>query len=320
MTRSKIVLTRRLPPDVEERATRDYDAVLNPEDKIHSIGEVLALAEGADALLICSSEKFNADAFARLPQSVKIVSTFSVGLDHLDLDAARARGVRIGNTPDAVTVATAEIAMLCMLGAARRSYEGQKMLRAREWVGWHSTQLLGRRLDKKRLGIFGMGKIGRALAQRARGFDMTIHYHNRNRLSPELEQGATYHDTLESLLTVSDVISLNAPATPETKSILNAETITKLPHGAIVVNTARGDLIDDEPLIAALKSGQVAYAGLDVFSGEPRINDGYYDLPNTFLLPHMGSATIEARNEMGFAALDNIDAVLAGREPPYPVV
>lgn len=320
MTRRKIVLTRRLPADVQERASRDYDAVLNPEDKIYSIDEVLALAEGADGLLICSSEKFNADAFARLPQSVKIVSTFSVGLDHLDVGAAKARGVRVGNTPDAVTVATAEIAMLCMLGAARRSWEGQKMLRDREWVGWHSTQLLGRRLDKKRLGIFGMGKIGRALAQRARGFEMEIHYHNRSRLSPDLEQGAIYHDTLDSLLAVSDVISLNAPATPETKSILNAETIAKLPRGAIVVNTARGDLIDDEPLIAALKSGQVAYAGLDVFRGEPRINDGYYDLPNTFLLPHMGSATIEARNEMGFAALDNIDAVLAGREPPYPVV
>lgn len=320
MTRRKIVLTRRLPADVQERASRDYDAVLNPEDKIYSIDEVLALAEGADGLLICSSEKFNADAFARLPQSVKIVSTFSVGLDHLDVGAAKARGVRVGNTPDAVTVATAEIAMLCMLGAARRSWEGQKMLRDREWVGWHSTQLLGRRLDKKRLGIFGMGKIGRALAQRARGFEMEIHYHNRSRLSPDLEQGAIYHDTLDSLLAVSDVISLNAPATPETKSILNAGTIAKLPRGAIVVNTARGDLIDDEPLIAALKSGQVAYAGLDVFRGEPRINDGYYDLPNTFLLPHMGSATIEARNEMGFAALDNIDAVLAGREPPYPVV
>jgi lactate dehydrogenase-like 2-hydroxyacid dehydrogenase len=320
LTRRKIVLTRRLPVDVQERASRDYDAVLNLEDKLYSMDEVLALADGADALLICSSEKFNADAFARLPQSVKIVSTFSVGLDHLDIAAAKARGVRVGNTPDAVTVATAEIAMLCMLGAARRAWEGQKMLRDREWVGWHSTQLLGRRLDKKRLGIFGMGKIGRALAQRARGFEMEIHYHNRSRLAPELEQGAVYHDTLDSLLAVSDVISLNAPATPETKSILNADTIAKLPRGAIVVNTARGDLIDDEPLIAALKSGQVAYAGLDVFRGEPRINDGYYDLPNTFLLPHMGSATIEARNEMGFAALDNIDAVLAGREPPYPVV
>lgn len=314
------MLTRRLPPAVEARASRDYDAILNPEDRILPMDEILSRAEGIDALLICSSEKFTADAFARLPQSVKIVSTFSVGLDHIDVAAAKARGVRIGNTPDAVTVATAEIAMLCMLGAARRAWEGQKMVRDRQWHGWHSTQLLGRRLDNKRLGIFGMGKIGQAVAKRARGFDMEIHYHNRRRLTPAEEQGAIFHDSLESLLAVSDVLSINAPSTPETQGMLNAAAIARLPKGAIVVNTARGDLIVDEDLIAALKSGQVAYAGLDVFKGEPRINEGYYDLPNTFLLPHMGSATVEARDEMGFAALDNIDAVLAGREPPYPVV
>jgi len=319
-SRRKIVLTRQLPPRVEERASRDYEAVLNPEDRLLSTDEVLALAEGADALLICSSEKFRADVFPRLPQSVKIISTFSVGLDHIDVEAAKARGVRIGNTPDAVTIATAEIAMLLILGAARRAWEGQKMVRDREWHGWHSMQLLGRRLDNKRLGIFGMGKIGRALAKRARGFDMEIHYHNRRRLSRSEELGAIYHESLDSLLAVSDVLSLNAPSTPETQSLLNASAIAKLPAGAMVVNTARGDLVVDEDLIPALKSGRVAYAGLDVFRGEPRINDGYYDLPNTFLLPHMGSATIEARDEMGFAALDNIDAVLAGREPPYPVV
>ena len=320
MTRRKIILTRRLPPRVEERAVRDYDAILNPEDRILPMNELLAMADGMDALLIGSSEKFNAAALARLPRSVKILATFSAGLDHIDIAAAKARGVRIGNTPDAVTVATAEIAVLCMLGAARRSWEGQKMLRDREWVGSHSTQLLGRRLDNKRLGIFGMGKIGQAVAKRARGFDMTIHYHNRSRLTPAEEQGATYHDSLDSLLAVSDVLSINAPSTPQTQGVLNASAIAKMPYGAIVVNTARGDLVVDEDLIAALKSGQIAYAGLDVFRGEPRINEAYYDLPNTFLLPHMGSATIEARDEMGFAALDNIDAVLAGKEPPFRVV
>jgi lactate dehydrogenase-like 2-hydroxyacid dehydrogenase len=314
------MLTRRLPPDVEARASRDYDATLNKDDRILPMDEILAMAGDMDALLICSSEKFNADAIARLPANVKILSTFSVGLDHLDVAAAKAKGVRIGNTPDAVTVATAEIAMLCMLGAARRSWEGQKMVRDREWVGWHSTQLLGRRLDNKRLGIFGMGKIGQALAKRARGFDMVIHYHNRRRLTPQEEQGAVYHDSVDSLLAVSDVLSINAPSTKETQGMFNAAAFAKMPDGAIVVNTARGDLIVDDDLIAALKSGKVAYAGLDVFKGEPRIHEGYYDLPNTFLLPHMGSATVEARNEMGFAALDNIDAVLAGREPPYPVV
>jgi lactate dehydrogenase-like 2-hydroxyacid dehydrogenase len=270
--------------------------------------------------MICSSEKMTRDVIMRMPASVKIVSTFSAGLDHIDLGAARERGLRIGNTPDAVTIATAEIAMLLILTAARRATEGQAMVRNREWTGWHTLQLLGRRLDGKRLGIFGMGKIGQALAKRARGFDMVIHYHNRNRLPPEQEFGAIYHDSFESLASVSDVLSLNAPATPETKFILNSAAIAWLPEGAIVVNTARGDLVVDDDLIAALKSGRVAAAGLDVFMGEPRINEGYYDLPNAFLLPHLGSATVEARNEMGFAALDNIDAVLSGREPPYGVV
>jgi lactate dehydrogenase-like 2-hydroxyacid dehydrogenase len=181
-------------------------------------------------------------------------------------------------------------------------------------------QLIGRRLDGKRLGIYGMGKIGQALAKRARGFDMEIHYHNRRRLSPAEEQGAVYHPTLDSLLAVSDVFSINAPSTAESRGVINAETLAKLPSGAIVVNTARGDLVNDADLIAALKSGQVGYAGLDVFAGEPNIHPGYFELENVFLLPHMGTSVIEARDEMGFAALDNIDAVLAGREPPSPVV
>ena len=304
---------------MEERATRDYDALLNPEDRILDADGLISAAQGADALLICSSEKLTRDVIGRLPASVKIASTFSAGLDHIDTEAAREKGLIIGNTPDAVTIATAEIAMLLVLGAARRAPEGEAMIRDRQWSGWHSMLLLGRRLDGKRLGIFGMGKIGQALAKRARGFEMMIHYHNRRRLPAEEEFGAVYHESFESLLAVSDVLSLNAPSTPETQSVLNAASIAHLPQGAIVVNTARGDLIVDEDLLAALKSGRVAYAGLDVFRGEPRINEGYYTVPNAFLLPHVGSATIEARNEMGFAALDNIDAVLNGREPPYRV-
>lgn len=318
--RQRIVLTRRYPPLVEQRAARDYDAVLNPDDRVLSAEELLERADGAAALFICGSEKITRDVVNRMPASVKIISTFSAGLDHIDLEAARERGLRIGNTPDAVTVATAEIAMLLILAAARRATEGQAMVRDREWSGWHTMQLLGRRLDGKRLGILGMGKIGRTLAKMARGFDMVIHYHNRSRLPEELELGATYHSSVASLLRVSDVLSLNAPSTPETQSLLDAEAIAKLPEGAIVVNTARGDLVVDDDLIAALKSGRVAAAGLDVYRGEPRIHPGYYELRNAFLLPHLGSATIEARNEMGFAALDNIDAVLAGREPPYGVV
>jgi lactate dehydrogenase-like 2-hydroxyacid dehydrogenase len=278
--RQKIVLTRRLPPAVEERAVRDYDAVLNPDDRILGAEGLIRAAEGAEALLICGSEKLTREVIGRLPSSVKIASTFSAGLDHIDLEAAREKGLRIGNTPDAVTIATAEIAMLLVLGAARRAPEGEALIRNREWVGWGATMLLGSRLDGKILGIYGMGKIGQALAKRARGFDMVIHYHNRRRLPAEEELGAVYHESLDSLLAVSQFLSLNAPSTPETQSIINAETIGRLPQGAIVVNTARGDLIVDEDLIAALKSGRIAYAGLDVFRGEPRIHEGYYALPN----------------------------------------
>ena len=318
--RRKLLMTRVLTPAIEERARRDYELILNDADQTMSAAEIVAGAEGCDAILGCISEKYTGEVISALPDSVKIISTFSVGTDHIDLAAARARGIRVGNTPDAVTISTAEISMLLILGAARRAPEGERMMRARAWPGWEPLQLLGRNLAGKRLGILGMGKIGRALAKRARAFDMDIHYYNRTRLAPELEEGATYHDSFEGLLAVSDVLSLNAPATPDTRFVVDAAALAKLPAGAIVVNAARGDLLVDEDLIAALKSGQVSYAGLDVYLGEPAINEAYYGLENAFLLPHMGTAAIEARNEMGFHALDNIDAVLAGKEPPYPVV
>jgi lactate dehydrogenase-like 2-hydroxyacid dehydrogenase len=193
------------------------------------------------------------------------------------------------------------------------------MIRARSWPGWQPLQLVGQRLDGKKLGIYGFGKIGQALAQRARGFDMEIHYYDIYRAKPEVEAkyNATYHDSLDSLLKVSQFFSINAPSTPETRYFFNTDVIEKLPKGAIVVNTARGDLVKDDDMIAALKSGRLAYAGLDVFAGEPKINEGYYDLPNTFLFPHLGSAAIEARNQMGFEALDNIDAFFAGKDMPF---
>jgi lactate dehydrogenase-like 2-hydroxyacid dehydrogenase len=318
--RPKILITRRLTEAVETRARRDYNVVWNEDSHQLSGDEIIAMSAGADAIVGCITDRYTAAVIERLPVSVKIISAFSVGTDHIDLAAARTRGIRVANAPDAVTIATAEIAMLLILGAARRVGEGERLLRAKEWRGWHPLFMLGHRLDGKRLGIFGMGQIGQALAKRARAFDMIVHYHNRTRLTPEKELGAVYHDSFESLLSVSDVLSINAPATPATRHILNAAAIARLPRGAIVVNTARGDLVNDEDLVAALKSGHAGYAGLDVFQGEPSINPGYYDLPNALLLPHMGTSAVEARDEMGFAALDNVDAVLAGREPVFPVV
>ncbi|MCW0233388.1 MAG: D-glycerate dehydrogenase [Ferrovibrio sp.] len=317
MARPVVFVTRKLPPAVEARAARDYDARLNADDRIYTADELAAGALGADALLICTSEKITAGLVARLPGSVKAVSTFSVGHEHIDVAACRARGIVAANTPGAMTEATANIAMLLMLGAARRGYEAQQMVRRGEWSGWTSTMLLGVDFSGRRLGIFGMGRIGRAVAQRARGFGLTIHYHNRRRLPAGEEQGAIFHDSLDGLLAVSDILSINAPSSAETRHVLNAAAIARLPDGAIVVNTARGDMVDDAALIAALKSGKLRAAGLDVFAGEPQLNTAYLDLPNTYLLPHLGSATVETRDRMGFMALDNIDAVLQGRPAPH---
>ncbi len=317
--KKRLLITRRLPDAVEARARQSYDVTQHADDRQMNIDEVLETAKSVDALLITLNEKFNAGVIAKLPEHIKILSTFSIGFDHIDIAAAKARGVAVGNAPHGVTVATAEIAMLLLLGSARRAGEGEAMIRKRAWPGWAPLQLVGQRLDGKTLGIYGFGKIGQALAQRARGFDMDIHYYDIYRAKPEVEAkyNATYHETLDSLLAVSRFFSINAPSTPETRGFFNAATIEKMPQGAVVVNTARGDLVVDADLVAALKSGRLSYAGLDVFAGEPKIHEGYYDLPNTFLFPHLGSAAIEARNQMGFEALDNVDAAFAGKEMPF---
>ena len=314
--KKKLLITRRLPEAAEARAHRDYDVILNEDDHQMTADEIIDKVQSADALMITITDKMPKAVIDRLPEHIKILSTYSIGFDHIDLAAAKARGIKVGNAPHGVTVATAEIAMLLLLGAARRAGEGERMIRTRSWPGWAPLQLVGRRLDNKRLGIFGFGKIGQALAQRARAFDMEIHYHDIARAAPDKEKGAIYHDTLDGLLAVSDFFSINAPSTPQTRYFFNNSAIEKMPHGAIIVNTARGDLVNDDDLIAALKSGRLGAAGLDVFNGEPKINEGYYDLANTFLLPHLGSAAIEARNQMGFEALDNVDAGFAGKPMP----
>lgn len=312
----RALAVRALPAAVTERLTRDYDARLNPDDRTMGPEEIAAAAEGCFAVICVATDPFGREVIDKLPGSVKIIATFSVGHEHVDLEAAKARGILVTNTPDVLTDATADIAMLCLLGAARRAWEAETMLRQGRWTGWTTTQLVGVHVTGKRLGIFGMGRIGRAVAQRGRGFGMEIHYTNRTRLPADLEQGAVFHDTAEALLTHSDFLSINAPSTPDTYHFLNAERIARLPDGAVVVNTARGTLVDDEALIAALKSGKLAAAGLDVFEGEPKVDPRYFDLPNAFLLPHIGSATVETRNAMGFICLDNLDAVAAGRPAP----
>ena len=313
---ANLLVTRKLPDAVEARAARDYRAQLHPQDKNYTAEDLAELSQGMDALLIASTNKMTAAAIEGLANSVRIVATFSVGIEHIDLKAATKRAIVVTNTPDVLTDATADQTMLLLLAAARRAWEGTAMVREGRWVGWSPIQLMGVHPGGKRLGILGMGRIGQAVARRARPFGMEIHYHNRKRLPKEQEQGAIFHATAEDLLKASDFLSFHCPLTPETKKFLNAERIKLLPKGAVVVNTARGGVIDDEALIAALKSRRLAAAGLDVFEGEPKLNPGYLKLENAFLTPHQGSGTVETRNAMGFRALDNLDAFFAGKAPP----
>ena len=316
MSKKAVVLvTRKLPQAVEARLARDYDARLNKEDTVYNSKQIIDLAAGADAIIPCHTEKLTAEVIQQLPDSIRAICSFSVGFDHIDLDAAKTRGIMVTNTPEVLSDATAEIAMLCMLGAARRAYEGEREIRTETWADWSATYQLGIQVTGKRLGILGAGRVGQIMAERARGFDMEIHYYNRNRLPPELEAGAIYHESVEALLPHCDFLSIHCPATPETHHLINAERIALLPDGAVVVNTARGAVVDDNALIEALQSGKLFAAGLDVFNNEPNIDPRYKELPNTFLLPHIGSATRETRDAMGFRALDNLDAIISGGEP-----
>ena len=312
----KLLITRKLPATVERRAVQSYDAALNAEDRQYAPTQMIEHATGMDGILCTVTDDFSAAVIAKLPDSVRILATFSVGYDHVDVAAARARGIAVSNTPDVLTDATADITMLLILGAARRASEGETLMRQDAWAGWAPTHLMGTEVSGKRLGIMGMGRIGQAVARRARGFDMRIHYSDAVRRELPAELAATFHDDADAMLPSCDFLALHVPLLPETRGWLNAKRLARLPKGAIVVNSSRGPVVDDDALIAALKSGHIAAAGLDVFTGEPRANPGYRALPNTFLLPHLGSATVETRTAMGNRALDNLDAFYAGKPPP----
>ncbi len=320
-----LLVTRKLPEAIEARAARDYDARLNPDDAMWATdgAEIArrATEAKADGILGAAGDKLDASCIGTLPDSVKIVTTFSVGFDHVDLRAAKARGIAVTNTPDVLSFATAECAFTLLLMAARRAGEGERMVRAGRWEGWAPTQLLGVTLEGKRLGILGMGRIGRELAAMARGFRMEIHYRDVQPLPPEMEGGAVYHAGDDAFLGAIDILSMHIPGGEATRKWLNAERIARMRPGSIVINSGRGTTVDDEALVAALRSGHVRAAGLDVYDGEPRVNPGYLELENVALLPHLGSATIETRDAMGRRALENLDAVLLhGTAPPHRVV
>ncbi len=313
---AKIFVTRKLPPAVEKRLAETYQCDFNSDDRLYTREELVQRASENDAILCCHTEQLNAETIQLLPENIKIIANFSVGVDHCDLEAASKKGIVVTNTPDVLSDSTAEIAMLCMLGAARRATEGGNLVRNDQWHDWSPTFMLGTQVTGKRFGIIGMGRVGQVTAKRARGFDMEIHYHNRRRLEPSMEQGAIYHDSLESLAASSDVLSLHCPNNPDSVGLLDEELIAHLPNGAIVVNTARGTVVNDEALINALKNGKLSAAGLDVFNNEPsNIHPEYRELPNVFVLPHLGSATVKTRDAMGFRALDNLDAFFRGDAP-----
>lgn len=315
-----LVLSRRLPEAIEARAAESWRLVANPQDHPLSAEALCARAAGARALVVTPTDRVDSALIAALPDSVGMIATFSVGVDHIDLEAAAARGLAVSNTPGVLTEATADIALTLILMAARRAGEGERLVRAGQWTGWAPTQLLGTHLGGRRLGILGMGRIGRAVAERARAFGMRIHYHGRRRLPPELEQDALHHDRLEGLLAHADVLSLHVPATGQTRGLIDAAALARLPRGAILVNTARGPVVDDGALIAALREGRLAAAGLDVYTGEPALDPRYLDLPNVVLLPHLGSATVETRTAMGMKVLDNLTAWRTGKPLPDRVV
>ncbi|APX90261.1 D-glycerate dehydrogenase [Brevirhabdus pacifica] len=308
-------IPRRLSDATMARAARDYDVITPEHDAPGTADEIVAMSGRVDAMLPCHSEIFSDAVVQRLDPRLKIVANHSVGVDHCDLDALRGRGIVVTNTPDVLSDATAEIALMLMLGAARHAVAGDRMVRRGEWDSWSPAFMVGKQVSGARVGIVGMGRVGRAFATMARGLGMEIHYHNRSRLSPEQEQGATFHETIETLLPQADFLSLHCPATPQTVDLINDERLALLPRGAVLVNTARGALVDEDALLRALDSGHLMAAGLDCFKVEPGGNPAFADHDNIFMMPHVGSATVRTRDAMGFRALDNLDAFVAGQEP-----
>tara|TARA_Y100000590_G_C15683572_1_gene1000730 strand:+ start:553 stop:1506 length:954 start_codon:yes stop_codon:yes gene_type:complete len=302
----KVLITRKLLRSNEDRISKLWEAEFNLNDEIYSKSKLIELSKNCDGILCSIEDKIDEETINKISNSVKIISNFAVGFGNIDIKAARKKNIAVTNTPDVLTDATAEIAMLLILGAARRASEGLELAKNKNWK-WSANFLLGKQLEGSRLGILGMGRIGRAVALRARAFGMEIHYHNRARLKKDLEGDANYHENIKNLFSVSDVLSINCPATAETKNIINKETLEFFPQRAIITNSARGDMIDDEAMVQSLINGRIYALGLDVYNGEPNIHPGYHKLSNVFILPHLGSATEKTRTAMANLAIDNIE-------------
>lgn len=308
-------LCRRLTHDVELALQARYNLHINEHDSILGPNEIAHLAKGSQILFVTATESVTEDLIEQLSPCLRYVATLSVGYDHIDMAAANRFGIQVLHTPDVLSEACAEIAMMLILTACRRGYEADQLVRSGQWQGWSPTQLLGVGLTGRRLLIFGMGRIGREIAKRARAFGMQIHYHNRRRLDPDQEMGALFHENLDDALCNADIVVVAAPGSPALKGIINAESIARMPDGSVLINISRGDLVDDDALINALNSGKLFSAGLDVFSNEPHVDARYFALKNVFLTPHIGSATRETRDAMGWMLVNGLEQLRQGQQP-----
>jgi glyoxylate reductase len=310
----KVFVTRKLLKENEEKLRELFDVKLNSDDKIYSATEIIEGSKNFDGILSSVTDPINSDTISKLSSSIKIIANGAVGFGNIDIKAAQEKGITVTNTPDVLTDATADIQILLLLGASRKAYEGRIAAETQSWK-WSWDFLLGKQMSNKRLGILGMGRIGRAVAKRAKAFGMEIHYHNRSKLSSNLEDGAIYHKTIKDLFEQSEFLSLNCPATPETTKIVNKETLSYLKKNTVIGNAARGDIVDDDAMVEAIKNGTVFAYGLDVYNGEPKIHPEYLKLKNIFLLPHLGSATKRTRWDMAYRATKNLEVFFSGKKP-----
>ena len=317
-----VIVTRKLPDAIETRLMELFDTRLNPDDKPLTGAQMIEAVKAADVLVPTVTDRIDARVLSQAGPKLKLIASFGTGVDHIDLDTARQRGITVTNTPGVLTEDTADMAMALVLATARRVGEGERLVRSGKWFGWSPTSMLGARLQGKRLGIVGMGRIGQALARRARGFGLAIHYHNRKRVHGEIEREleATYWESLDQMLARMDIVSVNCPHTPATFHLLSARRLKLMKPTAILVNTARGEVIDENAMVRMLKAGEMASAGLDVYENEPQVNPKLLEMDRVVLLPHMGSATLEGRIEMGEKVLINIKTFADGHKPPDRVL
>ena len=320
--RTKVVLTRRLPEPVEIRLKELFDVTLRDNDTQMSRAELVEAVKTCDVLVPTITDKIDAGLLGQASPNLKLIANFGAGIDHIDVETARQRGILVSNTPDVVTEDTADMAMALLMAVVRKIPQGLQAMQSGEWTGWSPTAFLGGRLGGRRLGILGMGRIGQAVARRASVFGMQIHYHNRRRLRPEIEEtlGATYWESLDQMVARMDILSINCPHTPSTFHLMNARRLRLLKPSAVIVNTSRGEVIDENALTRMLRAQELAGAGLDVYEHGNNINPRLRELENVVLLPHMGSATVEGRVEMGEKVIINIKTFADGHRPPDMVV